>query len=257
MNSWSEISRGLPHVSKLPNFSRVSLYDNESRVRIPQSEPQLAVKTIGDPSSLQERLFHFSKEMIAELKAKANAEMETDRISSLQALLAHIWRSFVCSSGSDNVQAYTTLRLPIGARSRLNPPLPEGYYGSAVRIIEFKLEKKELVERGLGWIAWNLNRKIASQTDEELRKYYEGWAKSPQVIIRRKNIWVMIGSPTFNMYGCDFGCGRPVAVRNGTGIKFDGKVTFLPGREEGSIDTEICVSRETMSGIADIDKTTY
>ncbi|OMO58116.1 Transferase [Corchorus olitorius] len=39
---------------------------------------------------LQERVFHFTKENIAKLKAKANAEVATDNISSLQAVLSHI-----------------------------------------------------------------------------------------------------------------------------------------------------------------------
>ncbi|XP_025607093.1 uncharacterized acetyltransferase At3g50280-like [Arachis hypogaea] len=39
------------------------------------------------------RVFHFTKEKIAQLKAKANAEAKTHKISSLQAVLTHLWLS--------------------------------------------------------------------------------------------------------------------------------------------------------------------
>ncbi|KAG8632650.1 hypothetical protein MANES_18G040200v8 [Manihot esculenta] len=41
---------------------------------------------------LKERIFHFSSESIAKLKAKANAESNTNKISSFQSLSAFMWR---------------------------------------------------------------------------------------------------------------------------------------------------------------------
>ncbi|CAN1756992.1 Uncharacterized acetyltransferase At3g50280 [Linum perenne] len=52
-------------------------------------------------------------------------------------------------------------------------------------------------------------------------------------------------SPRYNIYGNDFGWGKPVAVRSGVGNKAEGKVTVFPGVEVGSIDVEICLSPET------------
>ncbi|RZC05711.1 putative acetyltransferase [Glycine soja] len=42
---------------------------------------------------LRERSFHFSAESIAKLKAKANSESNTPKISSFQSLSALVWRS--------------------------------------------------------------------------------------------------------------------------------------------------------------------
>jgi hypothetical protein len=42
---------------------------------------------------LRERIFHFSAESIAKLKAKANKESNTNKISSFQSLSALVWRS--------------------------------------------------------------------------------------------------------------------------------------------------------------------
>uniref|UniRef100_A0A2N9G1T9 Uncharacterized protein n=1 Tax=Fagus sylvatica TaxID=28930 RepID=A0A2N9G1T9_FAGSY len=58
-------------------------------------------------------------------------------------------------------------------------------------------------------------------------------------------------SPRFNVYGNDFGWGRPITVRSGVGNKFDGKLTVFPGAEEGSMDFEACLLHETLQAMAD------
>ncbi|XWS68042.1 hypothetical protein CRYUN_Cryun04dG0056300 [Craigia yunnanensis] len=60
-------------------------------IRIPRSYVQQFHEDFPVPP-LKERVFHFTKESIANLKAKANAEVGTNKISSLQALLSHLWR---------------------------------------------------------------------------------------------------------------------------------------------------------------------
>lgn len=54
----------------------------------------------------------------------------------------------------------------------------------------------------------------------------------------------------FDIYGNDFGWGRPVAVRSGCANKTDGKVTSHPGRKGGgSVDLEICLLPEFMNAL--------
>ncbi|GFZ16146.1 HXXXD-type acyl-transferase family protein [Actinidia rufa] len=65
------------------------------------------------------------------LKAKANAEMNTTCISSLQALLAHLWRTVVrCQHIEANQEVKYVVA--VSARLRLQPPLPEGYFGNTI-----------------------------------------------------------------------------------------------------------------------------
>jgi hypothetical protein len=50
-------------------------------------------------------------------------------------------------------------------------------------------------------------------------------------------------SPRFDVYGNDFGWGRPVAVRSGAGNKCEGKVTVYEGRGgAGSMALEVCLT---------------
>ncbi|GMJ03501.1 hypothetical protein like AT3G50300 [Hibiscus trionum] len=164
INSWSEISKGSIHLSKPPIFRR-SFFDNttEYPIRIPRSSVE---KLRGDrfiPPPLVERVFHFSKQNIAKLKAKANAEVRTN-ISSLQALLSHLWQSIVRNkelSPDKEMSFYLT----IGARPRLHD-VPERYFGNAAKAGIITMKVNELRERSVGNIALEMHKLVHAHTEE-------------------------------------------------------------------------------------------
>ncbi|KAG5528648.1 hypothetical protein RHGRI_029356 [Rhododendron griersonianum] len=80
----------------------------------------------------------------------------------------------------------------------------------------------------------------------------EKWAESPKLVKMgdvTSNALITSSSPQFNVYGCDFGWGKPVAVRSGLANKHDGKITVFPGAEEGSMDIEVCLLPETLEAV--------
>ncbi|KAF3438982.1 hypothetical protein FNV43_RR17257 [Rhamnella rubrinervis] len=256
-NTWSDISRasggdGVQFSKPPPVFSRRYL-DNmmEFPLRVPSSQLKLC-RRINTP--LQQRAFQFSKETVAKLKARANSEMETNKISSLQALLAHIWIS-VTRGRRVNADQEVIYSLMIGVRGRMQPNLPQEYLGNSVLIGHAKISAGKLLKNGLGWAAWQLNEMIASKTSEEVSKFLEDWSKTPEIPkigeLTGSTKLITGSSPRFNVYGNDFGWGRPLGVRSGPGNKTDGKVTAYPGAEEGGIDFEACLSPKTLQAMAD------
>lgn len=255
-NTWSEISRGnnINPTSISPPIFQRCYFDGiiDFPLHIPFHHNEISdVRSI--PPPLKQKVFHFSKKKISQLKAKANAEMSTNNISSLQAVLGHLWRSVVrnrhCSA---NQEAH--YHVAVGMRQRIQPPLPEEYFGNAILLGTVTTTVENLLEHELGWVASQINKVIASQTVEEGRKCIEDWVKSPKISILRGvtcNALITGSSPRFNMYGNDFGWGRPIAVRSGAGNKFDGKLTVYPGMEEGSMDFEACLSPETLQAMID------
>ncbi|KAM4080131.1 hypothetical protein ACB094_09G168400 [Castanea mollissima] len=240
-NTWSEISRGniINPTSQLfpPIFQRCFF---SGIINFPIHIP-VHPNEISDERSfptLKQRVFHFSKKKIAQLKAKANAEMGTTTISSLQAVLGHLWRAVVRSRHySDNQEVHYGVL--VGVRQRIQPPLPAEYVGNAVLFGNVTTTVDNLLEHGLGWLAWQINKVIASQTAEEMKNGVTS------------NALITGSSPRFNVYGNDFGWGRPITVRSGLGNKSDGKLTVFPGAEERSIDFEACLSFETLQTMAD------
>ncbi|BBH07779.1 HXXXD-type acyl-transferase family protein [Prunus dulcis] len=110
----------------------------------------------------------------------------------------------------------------------------------------------EVLERGLGFVAWEMNNMVALQTEEKLRSFLECWVQEPKLLTEDNmaaNALVTSSSPRFNVNGNDFGWERPVGVRNGVGNKSHGKITVFAGVEEGSIDIEACLLAETLEAM--------
>ncbi|XP_057416823.1 protein ENHANCED PSEUDOMONAS SUSCEPTIBILITY 1-like [Lotus japonicus] len=241
VNSWAEISRGSLKPSKSPVFQRWFPNDIEVPIRFPFTDQKQAHKYSETHPS--ERVFHFTKEKIAELKVKANTEANTNRVSSLLALLTHLWRSVIRCKQLDPEEE-VSYRLLIGVRPRMVPPFPEDYFGNALVAGGVTMKAGELVvEGGLGKVAMEMNKVVSLESDETVKKEYESWVKKPWLIPPAMLIGghslTTSSSPRFDVYGNDFGWGKPVAVRSGGANKGYGKITVFAGVEEGSIDIEV------------------
>ncbi|KAM0956800.1 hypothetical protein ACFX2I_024953 [Malus domestica] len=263
-NTWSEISRhaetstaSCGKISQPPPIFSREFFDGiiDFPVRIPNFHNQIPKnRSSTPPAALHQRIFKFSKEKIAQLKAKANAEMGTTKISSLQALLAHLWLSIIRNKHF-NPDQETKYTLQIGLRQRFQSPLPEEYLGNLVQFGTATSTVIDLLEHGLGWAAWEINKMIASKTKDEVRKYLEEWIESPK-LFQLNNLasdysFGTGSSPRFNMYGNDFGWGRPLAVKSGSSNKAEGKLTVAPGAEDGSIEFEACLPPQTLQDLAE------
>ncbi|XP_047959100.1 protein ENHANCED PSEUDOMONAS SUSCEPTIBILITY 1-like [Salvia hispanica] len=240
INSWSEISRGSDTISKVPVFER--WYPSKSaevnrRVHLPTLE-----KNLIPPSTLPQRVFRFTGENVAELKAKANSEAGTDhKISSLQAVLAHLWRSMTRCGHSSGGEA--RIMMAIGARGRVS--LAEGYFGNAAYVAAAAISEADLLKTGLGAGAVKINEVVCEQRSEEIARYVEEKVEFVTLEEMEKSgpCVVVGGSQRDDVYGNDFGWGKPIAVRSGKAQKFDGLVVVLPAVEDGGIDVEVCLAQ--------------
>ncbi|VAI39805.1 unnamed protein product [Triticum turgidum subsp. durum] len=257
-NTWSELSRAgagddVINSMPLPVFDR-SFVGSCCAVPIP-----LPVRKLDDVVGQRVHLFppvqecfvHFSAASVKELKAKSNAEMSGSgtgsTISSLQVLLAHLWRA-VCRArrlSPDQETAYIVL---VGYRVRVGG-IPASYAGNAVGIITAKSTAGDIVGKGLGWAAWLLNRAVASCDEASTRDKLASWPQEPSfnclpAIVAAVPTRTFTGSsPRFDVYRNDFGWGAPVAVRSGLGNKVDGKATVYAGRAGGgSMALEVCLA---------------
>ncbi|KAG5048161.1 hypothetical protein AAZX31_04G039600 [Glycine max] len=255
-NTWSQIfqsqSHALGHEYDVPIHNRWFPKDCAPPINLPFIHHDEIISRYEAPK-LRERIFHFSAESIAKLKAKANSESNTTKISSFQSLSALVWRSVTRARSPPNDQR-TTCRLAANNRSRMEPPLPQEYFGNSVHVVSAETTTGELLENGIGWAAWKLHMAVANYNNGVVLQSLKVWLESPFVIQMGRFFdpyCVMMGSsPRFNVYGNEFGMGKAVAARSGYANKFEGKVTSYPGREGGgSIDLEVCLSPENMTAL--------
>nr|KYP44929.1 putative acetyltransferase At3g50280 family [Cajanus cajan] len=219
VNSWAEISRGSREISKLPSLERcfLILSDTETPIRFPFRKEE--EKQHSQNLNPRERVFHFTKEKMAQLKSKANAEANTDKISSLQALLTLLWRTVTrCKEAS---------------------------------VVTMKAG--ELLEGGVGKAAWEMNKVISLHSHDTIKNHNECWVRRPRVLTLpsgdSSNYLITSSSPRFNIYGNDFGWGKAEAVRIGGGHRRSGMITVFGGAEEGSIDIAVDLPYEILEAM--------
>ncbi|KAL2901422.1 hypothetical protein RDABS01_026504 [Bienertia sinuspersici] len=263
-NVWSEIHMAKNRTdlvipsSHLPIHNRWFPDGHDAPILLPFTRHDQFVSRYEAPP-LAERIFHFSPESMSRLKSKANKDHQkiyTDSkrmISSFQALSALCWRSIIRAIRLPDDQV-TNCRLAANNRHRLDPPLPENYFGNCINAITTTTTVSELHEHSLGWAASMLHQSVANHTNKALQDFLKRWLKSPFVYqihqLFDSNSVMMGSSPRFDMYGNEFGLGKPVAVRSGYAHKFTGKVTSYQGYEGGgSVDLEICLPPHAMEAL--------
>ncbi|KAK7410049.1 hypothetical protein VNO78_00528 [Psophocarpus tetragonolobus] len=258
-NTWSEIFEGQSHyhgydvpISHQPIHSRWFPKDCAPPINLPFKHNKEFISRFEAPL-LRERIFHFSAESIAKLKARANAESKTNKISSFQSLSAHVWRS-ITGARRQPYDEITVCKLAINNRSRMEPALADEYFGSAVDLVSAETTAEELLVNDLGWAALKVHEIVAKHNDKVVREMVKEWLKDPVIYQHGVHVHsrcvVMSSSPRFNVYGNEFGMGKAVAVLSGYANKFDGNVVAYPGREEhGSIDFEVCLSPHVMNAL--------
>uniref|UniRef100_A0A803MJ00 HXXXD-type acyl-transferase family protein n=2 Tax=Chenopodium quinoa TaxID=63459 RepID=A0A803MJ00_CHEQI len=259
-NVWSEIHRAKGQqisVSRLPVHNRWFPDGCALPIPLPFTHQDEFIKRFEAPE-LREKVFHFSSESIANVRAKANDESKTDTISSFQALSALVWRSMVRANILPRDQILYNY-MYASNRHRLNPPLPQNYFGACITGITTKTTAGELLENSLGWAASLLHQSVVNLTDKFIRDFVKEWLESPYCYhledLHDYNTIAIEHSPRFDMYGNEFGLGKPVAVRNGPANKAVGVVIAYPGYEGGgSVDLEICLPPDSMRALETDDE---
>ncbi|KAI7725307.1 hypothetical protein M8C21_017948 [Ambrosia artemisiifolia] len=253
MAAWSEIFRsGGQSISRPPVLKRWVMDGYDPVINIPYNHEDQFIERLEIPP-FKERYFKFSSMALSKLKATANFECNTHKISSLQAVTALLWRCITRARCPPH-NCETTCSLMLSARPRLNPPLSDDYFGNPVQFVGGKATVGDLLAHGLGWAAFQLHEAVVNHNDKAIKEEVESWIRSPVIYkmseLNDPNLVHVGSSPRFDMYGCEFGLGKAVAVRSGCTNKCDGKITMQPGREGGgSMDAELCLMPEYMKNI--------
>ncbi|KAF3577538.1 hypothetical protein DY000_02033450 [Brassica cretica] len=169
----------------------------------------------------EERVFHFTKKNISDLKAKANEELAADM------------------------------------RRRLNPPLDPACFGNVTHQAMATTRVGEMLDQGLGWAALQINEQVRSLTNENYKTFAETRVRNvklPQPKIsggpRKADTYLVVtSSPWFEVYDNDFGWGKPIAVRAEPNNGFGVSLVVFRGVEEGSIDVHATIPLSIWSDV--------
>jgi hypothetical protein len=93
---------------------------------------------------------------------------------------------------------------------------------------------------------------VRSFNEAAMEEWLDRWTREPDFLymgnLSSGGVALMTGSsPRFDVFGNDFGWGKPVAVRSGSGNKIDGKATVFEGPDRGgSMSLEVCVTPDVL-----------
>ncbi|KAK8524719.1 hypothetical protein V6N12_029577 [Hibiscus sabdariffa] len=243
INSWADIARGLspavaPFMDRTLLRARASPKPKFHHVEYDPS-PQLK-KTNDDVKPSCVSTFKITVDQLNTLKAKANAS-NGSKYTSFNILAAHIWRCASKARGLSYDQQ-TKIYFRVDGRSRLNPPLPAGYFGNVIFETAQVTRAGDLETESFADTVKRIHGGLKQINDEYLRSALDYTEKvsdlstlargphtfrSPNLVV---NSWVW-----FPFYDADFGWGRPIYVGPATLVQEGINLILSSPSNDGSL----------------------
>lgn len=256
MSSWAQFASGVPAVSAQPFLDRTKSRNTRVKLNLtlppnPESITNGSEEKPAGPK-LIERVFKFSESAIDKIKSTVNANPPPDGcspFSTFQSLAVHIWRH-VTAARNLKPEDYTVFTVFADCRKRVNPPMPETYFGNLIQAIFTVTAAGLLSGNPPDFGATLIQKAIVAHDATAINKRNDEWESDPKIFQFKDagvNCVAVGSSPRFKVYDVDFGWGKPEGVRSGSNNRFDGMVYLYQGKSGGrSIDVEITLEVGTM-----------
>ncbi|KAL5710595.1 shikimate O-hydroxycinnamoyltransferase [Ranunculus cassubicifolius] len=280
ISSWANFARGGNELSVKPFHDRTVFYrgDPLAKPRFDHTELKASPSLLGQEDPTEERMkestvtmMKLSKTQAETLKKKANEGRSKDdttrEFSRFEAMAGHIWRC-VSKARKLRTEQLTSLRIGADFRSRIRPPLPDGYYGNAVMVTSPVAEVGELLS-GLGAACRKISECLGRLNDDYVKSATDFLVSQKDLTpfrtgFHRSDVTTgpFLGNPNLAItswfglpiYDADFGWGEPIFM-GPAALGFEGKSFIIPGRhEQGSFIIPI---RLQVAYIADFEKFFY
>ncbi|GMJ13575.1 EMBRYO DEFECTIVE 3009, DEFECTIVE IN CUTICULAR RIDGES, PERMEABLE LEAVES3 [Hibiscus trionum] len=251
MSSWAKICSGSNSVDVPPFLERTKA--RNSRVKLDLSLPPNPIASCnGDAHQLREKLFRFPEAAIDKIKSKANSNPPppaSKPFSTFQSLAVHIWQH-VTRARNLKPEDYTVFTVFADCRKRVDPPMPESYFGNLIQAIFTVTAAGLLLANPLDFGASVIQKAIEAHNGKAIEERNKEWEAAPKIFEFKDagvNCVAVGSSPRFKVYDVDFGWGKPEGVRSGSNNRFDGMVYLYQGKSGGrSIDVEITLEAGAM-----------
>nr|CAD1820979.1 unnamed protein product [Ananas comosus var. bracteatus] len=194
--------------------------------------------------------FSLGRDWIEQLKQRVTAKAAENGLaihsSTFVAACAFAWICLIKSQRGSANKKSAHLLFSVECRSRLNPPIPEEYFGNCLRPCFVEAKMADLVEKdGVLAAAMAIGRAIKGLENGVLEGA-EGWMQKILSILPEGPMSVA-GSPRFQVYGTDFGWGRPKKVDLPSIEKTPGTVSLAESSDEqGGVEIGLVLPKDEM-----------
>lgn len=252
MSAWSQICSGSKSIPVPPFLDRTK--SRNTRVKLNLSPPSDAPAN-GDVAKvdpqLREKVFKFSESAIDQIKSKLNANPSdgSKTFTTFQCLSTHVWHA-VTRARQLKPEDYTVFTVFADCRKRVDPPMPDSYFGNLIQAIFTVTPAGLLLANPPEFGAGLVQKAIQMHDSKAINERNKEWESDPKIFQYKDagaNCVAVGSSPRFKVYDVDFGWGQPESVRSGSNNRFDGMVYLYPGKSGGrSIDIEISLEAGAM-----------
>ncbi|CAN0916574.1 Spermidine hydroxycinnamoyl transferase [Linum grandiflorum] len=269
-NEWARMARGKP-IGTVPFLDRKILrageppltkhpkFDPAEFQRPPVLLPDAGSSNNKDYKTKVEKL-KLTKTKVQMLKDMVNEGKGTltfDRpYTTYETLTAHIWKC-ACKARKLKPDQQTAVGVCVDSRRRLNPSLPDAYFGNAILDVKAMAYSGDLVTRSLGYAAQKI-RKAVEKVDNYLKNQpdlteFQDFHEEEEEDGVDHDGGPFFGMPNLGVInwlrlpilGLDFGFGKEVYM--GSTHEFDGDTMLIQSQDgDGSIVLAICLRADHM-----------
>ncbi|KAG8082559.1 hypothetical protein GUJ93_ZPchr0014g46879 [Zizania palustris] len=261
INSWSDLCRGtkvavMPFIDHtllrardppIPSYPHVEYQPAPSMMS--SSSLSVTAKATLPPTAVD--IFKLTCSDLGCLRSQLPSGEGAPHFSTYAVLAAHVWRCASLARGLSPEQP-TKLYCATDGRQRLQPPLPEGYFGNVI-FTATPLAEAGKVTSGLADGAAVIQAALDRMNDDYCRSALDYLELQPDLsalvrgahTFRCPNLgltsWVRLP-----IHDADFGWGRPVFM-GPAGIAYEGLAFVLPSaNKDGSLSIAISLQAEHM-----------
>ncbi|PRQ34230.1 putative shikimate O-hydroxycinnamoyltransferase [Rosa chinensis] len=264
INTWSDMACGL-EVAIRPSMDRTILLARDPPRPLPDHIHHIAYP----PRNKHERTsattvtkFRFTREQLNVLKAMSTMtiadgdDMNTlpVKFTSFEVFAGHVWRC-ACKARELANDQETILYLFVNGRSRLQPPLPPGYFGNVVFRATATALAGDLISKPIWYAARCIHNALVRMDDDYLRSaidYLELQQRHQELSSLAHGTHYRCPNLEINswcklpIYDADFGWGRPISVGRSE-IPSVGKGYMVPSAtDDGSLSLSISLQSQHM-----------
>lgn len=180
-------------------------------------------------------------------------------VSSLTVACGYTWacvaKARARSSDEVDENELQHFVFPVDCRARLNPPLPENYFGNCIAPCFVAIKSTQLIDDEDGFVAAvNAMGEALGKTlqnEEGVLRGAEKWLSDLESLNKERTLGVS-ASPKFAVYNIDFGFGR-LQKREMISIDETNSISLHEGKTNmGDIEVGVALPKMTMDVFASI-----
>ncbi|CAM0913414.1 unnamed protein product [Alopecurus aequalis] len=263
VNSWAAIARGDESAAARPCLDRTLLRARDPpSARFDHAEYARTAAAGAGSSKLPRVAFGSAILPLSRIQVDVLKGEAEKRLSTFKAVVAHVWR---CACAARGVAAAddTRLYMTADARSRVDPPLPRGYFGNAIFRASAAAKAGDVASGPLSAVSEKVTGATARLDDEYVRSLVDYLEVKLQgagdAAGLRKGEWVMpetdlwvISWQGLPIYDANFGWGRPVFMGRAC-LQFSGLVYLVPGPDgDGRLDVVVAMEPHSLARFRDV-----